>query len=93
MGLTSICQKGYRLDVCRCAKEHRPLKVKPCPPGHSHQGFPMDVDGKAIDPPADKKVCDRCEELHRSDEFRGGVCGFCADQLEDIEGQEVLKAP
>lgn len=93
MGLVSICTEGYRASNCRCTKEHRPLKVVACPPGHAHRGFPMDVDGKVISTPehpgamirtADGATCQRCQEWHKLTEFRGGVCFFCADALDEV---------
>lgn len=92
MGLSSICTEGFRLDTCRCKEEHRPLKVKPCPEGHPHRGFPMDTDGKVTTKPvggamirtADGATCQRCQEWYKLTQFRGGVCFFCADALAEV---------
>lgn len=90
MGLASICDKGYPLGSCRCRNEHFPLKVGVCPPsGHEHRGLPIDIHGKAVEPDADevveRQVCPRCEEMVKTARFRGTVCGFCADMLEELE--------
>lgn len=97
MGIRTICEEGYPLDICRCRSEHKPFRVKPCPPNHRHAGPAMTYEGKALsvaapvatvahaEEPPGERVCDRCCEGHPAEEFRGGVCGFCADQLEAID--------
>jgi hypothetical protein len=32
-----------------------------------------------------KKICPRCEESRPAEDFRGSVCGFCADVLEALD--------
>lgn len=37
--------------------------------------------------PETSRVCPRCEERHGVDDFRGSVCGWCADDLQDAVSQ------
>lgn len=85
MALIAICSEGFPLSNCRCTKHHDPLQVRPCPPGHKHKGFPMDEHHHAVPMEGDKRICPRCEEKAPAKNFRGEVCGFCADILEELE--------
>ena len=90
MGLSKICDKGYPVSRCRCRKKHDSLTVVPCPgEGHMHSGSPIDINSQVVDLGAnealDRKPCPRCEEMVLVAQFRGEVCDFCADMLEEVD--------
>lgn len=91
MALKTICDQGYPLSTCRCHKFHDPLTVLPCTAGHVHRGFPMDAHHNPLPLPDTEKICPRCEERVHADRFRGEVCGFCADILEELDSKEVAR--
>lgn len=84
-----ICTSGYHIEtkVCRCKKTH--YREAACPEGHHHNGWPVDTEGNAFPEDHTKKVCPHCEELVSVQTFRGQVCGFCADMLDEIEERSV----
>lgn len=42
----------------------------------------MDLGAAMGTPTDDQRVCPRCQEAHRAEDFRGSLCGWCADDLE-----------
>lgn len=99
MGVTAICDQGYVLARCRCPEQHGTPRRLPCEhKDHLHSqrwtGEQKELDvNEAFSPPPDPqradpddvRVCERCSVLHFVTDFRGGVCGWCAD---DLDAQE-----
>lgn len=107
MGLRTICTEGYAVSNCRCTKDHRPYGVVECHPGHLHKGVAIRPDGTVLKHVADDEevaaaiasiqgkpvalmTCPRCGDAYTH--LHGGVCGFCADQLEEIDRREATRA-
>jgi hypothetical protein len=82
MGLKTICTEGFPVSSCRCTKVHT-LQVVECPPRHLHKGMPFNRAGKPLAGAPVVETCPRCQEARLLQDFRGQLCSFCAEQLDD----------
>lgn len=39
MGVRSVCDFGYPIDICRCTQKHDPVRVSRCYSGHHHKNL------------------------------------------------------
>lgn len=82
MGVRKVCTHGYVVERCRCTKTHA-VTIVPCihtgADRHANKMYYGDVMEE------ETRVCERCSVEHLEKDFRGSICGWCADDLEDLE--------
>lgn len=80
MGIQVICDAGYVTLRCRCPREHYPPDVVKCihrPTEHEQHNI-----YDRADEVLQRRHCPRCWVRHNRRDFRGDVCGWCADDME-----------
>jgi hypothetical protein len=88
MCVTAICGYGYEVAHCGCLQQYDPVAVVDCThaPGHPDgRLYPRRVEAfrsAGLAEQLEMQSCPRCDVDQMIGDFRGGVCGWCADDLE-----------
>jgi hypothetical protein len=83
MGVRKVCTDGYVVEQCRCAETHA-VTIVPCAHNAAPDRHHMEIYyGDVME--EETRVCERCSVEHLEKDFRGSICGWCADDLEDLE--------